>query len=341
MSAEETRKIQLTGKSTYIVSLPKRWITEMKLKAGDGITVKRLEDSTLLIIPRPPTKPERVEEVRVRISPGDNLHAIARKIVSLYLIGYNVIQLLAEKGRISLTQKEIIKQFVRKKLMGTEITSDSPNEMTIQVLLSYPELSVAGALRRMSAIAASMWKDTLTALEKLDHELANEVIEMDDEVDRFSMYIIRQLKSAVGDPRLTKEIGLNTARDCLGYRLITKSVERIADHAVLASEKILHLKKPLRKDLIKKMTLMSTFVGTMFGDAIQSLFKLNYGLADETIEKVKSIRSLDKKVGQLIKEEFREDAINLRLVAESLRRVGEYSADIAEVVLNLTASTTI
>ncbi len=339
-SDEEVRKIQVTGKSTYIVSLPKKWVTEMKLKAGDGVTLKRQEDSSLLVLPKRLKEPEKLKEVEVEFSPEDNPYAIARKIVSLYLIGYNLIHLMA-KERISSEQREIVKQFVRKKLIGTEITLDSPNEMIMQVLLSYPELSVDGALRRMSSVAASMWADAITALGKLDHELAKDVIEMDDEVDRFSMYIIRQLKSAIGDSRLIKEIGLNTARDCLGHRLITKSVERIADHAVLVAEKVLQLKKQVGANLLKKMMAMNTSASSMFENAIQSLFKMDYKLADGIIEKRKVIGSLENETVQLIKEEFREDAINLRLIAESLRRVAEYSSDIAETVLNLTVATAI
>ena len=337
---EEVRKIQITGKSTYIVSLPKKWATEMKLKAGDGVLIRRQEDSSLLIFPKGLKEPEKLGEAEVEFSPGDNPHAIARKIVSLYLIGYNQIHLVA-KERISSEQREIIKQFVRKKLMGTEITLDSPNEMIMQVLLSYPELSINGALRRMSSVVASMWTDAITALEKLDRELAKDVIEMDDEVDRFSMYIIRQLKSAVGDSRSVKEIGLNTARDCLGYRLITKSVERIADHAVLAAEKVLQLKKQVGAGFFRKMKVMNASASSMFENAIQSLFKLDYKLADGEIEKGKVIGSLENEAVQLIKEEFRGDAINLRLIAESLRRVAEYSSDIAEIVLNLTVATAI
>ena len=63
----------------------------------------------------------------------------------------------------------------------------------------------------------------------LDRKMVQEVIAMDDEVDRFSLYTIRQLKAAVEDDNIIKEIGLKTRRDCLGYRLITKSVERTAD----------------------------------------------------------------------------------------------------------------
>jgi phosphate uptake regulator len=38
---EEMRKIQFTGKSSYIVSLPKEWVMDMGLKQGDQVTIVR------------------------------------------------------------------------------------------------------------------------------------------------------------------------------------------------------------------------------------------------------------------------------------------------------------
>lgn len=337
----ETRKIQLTGKSTYIVSLPKSWITEMGLKAGDGVSIQRQEDSSLLVLPRLPQKLEKAGEVKIRLSPKENPHAIARKVVSLYLLGYNVIRLIAGEGRISPTQREIIKRFVRTKLVGTEITTDLPSEITLQVLLSYPELSVKDALKRMCLIAASMQKDAITAFEKFDRGLARDVAMRDDEVDRFGMYVIRQLKSAVGDQRLIKEIGLTTARDCLGYRLTTKSVERIADHAAMIAQNVLQLKKPVESALLKKIITMNTFAATAFGSAVNSLFKEDYNSAERVIERGKAIRPLENRVVRAFKKAPREDVIALRLMTESLRRIAEYSSDIAEIVLNLSAAKTI
>ena len=45
----ETRKIQFTGKSSYIVSLPKQWITDLGLKQGDQVVVSRQGSSGLQI----------------------------------------------------------------------------------------------------------------------------------------------------------------------------------------------------------------------------------------------------------------------------------------------------
>ena len=314
----------------------------MGLKAGDEVSIQRQENSSLLISPGPPTKPEKVGEILVRFSPEENPHAIARKIVSLYLVGYNVIRLLASEGRISPKQREIIKQFVRTKLVGTEVTTDLPGELTLQVLLSYPELSVKDALRRMCLIATSMGKDAAAALENFDRGLAKDVIARDDEVDRFSMYVIRLLKSVAGDQRLLKEVGLNTARDCLGYRLTTKSVERISDHAALMAKNILHLKKPIEPTLLRQMMTMNTFAAKMFEGAVSSLFKEDYDSAERVIEEGEAIRELENRVVRaMLKIASREDVMPLRLIAESLRRIAEYSSDIAEIVLNLTAIKTV
>jgi hypothetical protein len=41
---------------------------------------------------------------------------------------------------LSSRQRNAIKNFARDLLVGTEIVTDTPTELTLQVLLSYPEL---------------------------------------------------------------------------------------------------------------------------------------------------------------------------------------------------------
>ena len=43
------RKIQLTGKSTYTISLPREWIDRMKIDQGDELSVLEQTDGTLII----------------------------------------------------------------------------------------------------------------------------------------------------------------------------------------------------------------------------------------------------------------------------------------------------
>lgn len=60
-------------------------------------------------------------------------------------------------------------------LVGTEIVRDTGQELKLQVLLSYPELSIQSALRRMSIIAASMYREAVMALKELDYQQRKKV----------------------------------------------------------------------------------------------------------------------------------------------------------------------
>lgn len=330
----ETRKLQVTGGSTYIISLPKKWVVQNQLKKGSSILFYEEEDGSLRISSES-KRQERSEEALIRVSSSDHPNAIIRKIVSVYLVGYNSIHVKGQKEALSSRQRNTIKNFARRLLVGTEIVTDTPTELSLQVLLNYPELSVQSALRRMCIITSSMHKDAVTALRELDLQQAKDVITTDDEVDRFNLYIVRQLKMAIQKPRSIREIGLTNARDCLGYRLVTKYVERTADHAVNIAENVLSLERRLNSEVIGKIEKMSTIAVSMFETSIEALFRNDFNLAESLIEKMKNVVALALEAASFSEEIRADESASLRLVIESVRRTAEYACDVAEIVLNL------
>ena len=65
----ETRKIQFTGKSSYIVSLPKQWISELGLKQGDQVRMVRKGSSTLEVFPpKFDSRKQKKEDATIEIS---------------------------------------------------------------------------------------------------------------------------------------------------------------------------------------------------------------------------------------------------------------------------------
>ena len=334
----EVRKIQLTGKSTFIISLPKKWVDELKLKAGNPLVITRQDATTLLITPEGKEKKlEEPVEVVLRIPEDEPPEAVIRKIIALYFLGYGVIRVVPRSGRITSNQRTEIKDFARRKLVGTEVISDSSHEINLQVLLGYAELSVENALRRMFLLANSMHEDAISALKEHNVELAEDVIRTDDEVDRFGFYIIRQLKYAVQSERAVKEIGLQSARDCLGYRLIAKSVERIADHAVKIAENVVSLRAPPDQTVFEKVYEASSFAKNAFSDALTSLFKRDYELAEKVVSRGKKADIMIGDTPRPLAKGLQSDQTgNLRLIMDSIRRTIDYATDIAEVVLNLT-----
>ncbi|MCE9652346.1 MAG: phosphate uptake regulator PhoU [Nitrosarchaeum sp.] len=333
---EETRKIQFTGKSSYIVSLPKQWVMDLGLKQGDQIRMIRKDSQTLEIYPpKFEMRSQKKEDAVIEIE-NDETSSIVRKLISLYFLGYKTINVKPKTGRLNPGQRNAVKEAVKRMLMGSEIISDSSSGIMVQVLVNLLELSVDGAIKRMIHLAKSMSNDAILAMSENNLELAQEVINTDDEVDRFGFYIIRQLKIAIQNEHMLKEMGFKSARDCLGYRLVVKNIERTGDHASFIANDILEFKKPVKKEIVEKIQEMNEFVLSVLDDACLALFKEDYMQAEKTIEKTKEIVKYERKIrdaSKLLKDE--EDVYRVRRITENIRRVAEYASDIAEIVLNM------
>ena len=333
---EERRKVQFTGGSTFIVSLPKKWIAQNQLKRGSFLKVRQEEDGLLVMAPAELKTPERkIDEASILVAPEDSTESLARKAVSAYLAGYNSILMKGSQDKITAKQRHEIKAFVRRMFVGTEIVTDSPSELRLQVLLSYPDLTVQSAIRRMSIIAASMHRDSLKSVKTRDDALSKEVLSADNEVDRFYLYVVRQLKSVSLRAQLTR-IGITKGKFFLGYYLVTKSIERTADHAVKIAEKSQSLKHDLSDEVMGIIDKMSNRAISMFETAVESLFRQDYYLAESIVVQVQEVITLEKEAVSFSSLREGEDAAVVRLIIESIRRTAEYASDIAETVLNLT-----
>ncbi|MGY5150047.1 MAG: PhoU domain-containing protein [Candidatus Nitrosopumilus sp. bin_68KS] len=334
---EETRKIQFTGKSSYIVSLPKQWIMELGLKQGDQIRMVRKGSSTLeLYPPKFESRIQKKEDAVIEIDGEEKASSIIRKLISLYFLGFKTINVKPKNGRLSPNQRNTVKEAVKRMLMGSEIISDSSAGITVQVLVNLLELSVDGAFKRMIHLAKSMSSDAILAVKENNLELAQEVINTDDEVDRFGFYIIRQLKIAIQNEHMLKEMGFRNARNCLGYRLVVKNIERAGDHASFIAKDLLEFKKPVKKEILEKLQDMNEFCLSVLDDSCLALFKEDYVQAEKTIEKTAEIAKYEKKVRDASKSlKDDEEIYRIRRMSENIRRVSEYASDIAEIVLNM------
>ncbi|HKG30177.1 MAG TPA: phosphate uptake regulator PhoU, partial [Nitrososphaeraceae archaeon] len=187
---EETRKIQYTGGSSYIVSLPKKWVQDLGLKQGDHVSILRQGNSLLQLTPVSKRVSKEQKEATIEISKDDAPYFLARKLISLYFLGFNIVNIIPKEfGRLTSEQREVMKDVVKRVLMGTEIIADSAGGITLQVLINLLELSVDAAFKRMLLIAKSMHRDAVLSLRENNLELAKEIVKSDDDVDRFSFYI--------------------------------------------------------------------------------------------------------------------------------------------------------
>ncbi len=332
--AGETRRVQLTGGSTLVVSLPSDWARGVGLKAKDEVYMVPQTDMSLLVIPG--TRAEKIPERVIEISQKEDEDEILRQFIAYYVSGFDVIRLKFKTPLPELRSK--LKAHIRHKLIGVEIVEETTDNILAQCLHGNVDLPLKKALSRMSIITSSMQFDAVKSLTTSDPALANEIIGRDDEVDRFAHFISRQLNLAVHNRVMIQEIGLATAQDCMNYRMIVKSIERIADHAaqIAGSETLLEKRKipaPLNEHIVK----LSKMSSEVYDNALRAVHSMSGKMANEAIFKLKGVlKEEESATEELISSRLDNNAVvSLRLALESLRRIAEYSTDICEIVVNM------
>jgi phosphate transport system protein len=101
-------------------------------------------------------------------------------------------------------------------------------------LLPHPPLKPLIDIPRMAELAKKMTRDALDAFVRKDAELARDVLPRDDEVDNLKDQVFRELLTyMMADP--------GTIPRALALILISRNLERIADHATNIAEDVIFL----------------------------------------------------------------------------------------------------
>jgi phosphate transport system protein len=105
---------------------------------------------------------------------------------------------------------------------------------SVLVLLPHPPVKPLIDIPRMAEIAERMVRDALDAFVKTDAQLARDVLRRDDEVDELKDQVFRELLTyMMADP--------GTIQRALALILISRNLERIADHATNIAEDVIFI----------------------------------------------------------------------------------------------------
>lgn len=72
----------------------------------------------------------------------------------------------------------------------------------------------------------------------------------------------------------------------------------------------------------------------LLSSAVDSWFNRDLQLSNETINKVTELVNICREINRMAQHHDVEESISISLIAGSIRRTGEYSTDLAELVIN-------
>jgi phosphate uptake regulator len=243
---------------------------------------------------------------------------VGRALTASYLSGYERI-LIRGKKVITPSEKEGIKDSASR-LTGLEIINETSDTMLLANLFVPVDLSVDDVMKRMHQIGGSMLVDAVESLVTGDGDLAKNVIERDDALDRLYFLTIRLLKMAVRDLRMAENMGVRPEQ-CLDLRFAASMMEKIGDKSVEMGTLFLSTGMRIHEDTRE----LSTTMQDLYGQATRALLEGNFKLSSQVTRSRRGVMSDLSALGGKGRDGS-EDAVGI------LGELADHIFDIADVV---------
>ncbi|MDY6965903.1 MAG: phosphate uptake regulator PhoU [Halobacteriota archaeon] len=324
-----TRKIQTSGSGSYYVTLPRVWVERNKIKKGDTIDIVCNGVDLHLI---PPEKDVRKDlEKSLNLKNFSDFSLLERAIVNCYVQGYDVINIISEKT-IPRERKDLIKNVVLPKLMGTGISEESSNILKIRVLIDPTKFPVNDIMKRIFNLVYSMHKDAIRSLEEIDNELAEDVIGRIGEVDKLYRLMLRQLMIPTYC-KVSTEMMCTSRRECFTGAIAARDISRMAFYAVDIASQVKELKKGvIDKEIMGSLLKLSNLGMEMQEKAIEAFFNNDFRSANDIIEEIDPVRDLDYSIVEKISKGVADPKTStaLTIISRDIRRIASYAVAIAD-----------
>lgn len=328
----ELRKIQVTGGSTHVVSLPKKWIDRNRLGRSDPIAIHEEPDGSLLLIPHGEAR-SAGRSITVDLPPNDPPEHVVRRLVGAYIAGADEI-VVRMGARMDPKVKAKVRNVTRA-LIGMEILEESAGSLTLQDLVGVSDMDVRKTLTRMHRIARLMYDDAIASLRGHDAAMAKSVVERDDELDRLLWMVSKQMHALLEQPRLAANLNVRPA-EALNLFLASRAVERMGDHAAKIATNVAALGKQPPKAALESLFGQADRVKEIWEEAFASLKKPDFEQASKAADAGEAAAAWRAKFPALLGNVHPDVVGHVTLIADSIDRTRGYAVDLAETAMNQT-----
>ena len=322
----ESRKLQKTGGSTLIVSLPKKWITENKLKAGSEVRLTEQPNSTIIIDHNQTNLRKKISVVKCNDEESQHLF---RDLIGVYLAGGTEIKVTGNP-RLTVKERKTIRKFSAS-VIGLEIIEEEATQAILTDMSNPGALPFRTAIKRLYKIVSAMYNDSILILEGSE-DLAADVVDRDKEADKLQWFIERQFNMMLENSNLSRQLEAS-AFEGVVYSNVARYLERIADHACRLAE-IGYVAGLIPG---RKMLPLAKDAGGIMKEAMKSFINSDPRKATVIIDKgKKTMQKAQTYFENKYKKEM-EHPLEFSIAMDAIMRTIAYSTDISEATINYSA----
>ncbi|MHB9287114.1 PhoU domain-containing protein [Halobacteriales archaeon Cl-PHB] len=315
------RKVQLTGGSTYTVSLPKDWARDQGIEPGCAVTLYSRDDRLVMTRGEDGRDSRQIATIEADdFEPGH----LGRCVRAAYVTGAPEIRI---RGGIEAEQRLAVEDATGG-LVGFEVDRQSSDGLVVRSMLDASDLSLAQTLVQMKDIGLSMHEHAIEAVVASEGEAARTVASQDDAVDRLLALVSRQFQRS-----LTDAGGVDRPTAFAHYSA-ARQLERVADHAEKIAGVARRVEQEPPEDVAERLTTLGGRTRSLVERAVAALLA---GDGEATVGEVASdAEALLGEIGDLdrdLYERHLDDGYHLGIVLDSLVRTTEYGVNVTESAL--------
>ncbi|MGA8604389.1 MAG: hypothetical protein WB788_04925 [Thermoplasmata archaeon] len=262
---------------------------------------------------------------------------LGRLLVGSYITGQDQVIVTARHG-LTVEQRKEIRQVVDRTL-GMTVVADSPATVEIQNFIDPGKHELPRLLHRVVQLLQTELKVCHSALTQGGAEDLPEIESLEEEVDRLYLLVVRQLLLSSDNPRMARNIDVESHHYQIGDRLVAKVLEVTGDliyeigtdlQANLAGLRA--TPRPVKDELltrIEQLDLILTRTMEAFGH-------LSVVGANANLNEIKEIFPKGADLGQLIARRVadRKVAVAAQRIASNLVMALEMMIIVNEVTIN-------
>jgi phosphate uptake regulator len=328
----DVRKIQVTGGSSYMVTLPKEWAEKVGLKKNAPVGLQPQPDGSLIIYPADADSIQAHSLKTIDATYVDDLVLFYRRLIGAYIAGHTTIEIRSDT-ELDTQVANVTSNFVQNAI-GLEILEEDETHITIKDLINQDELRPIKSVERMKILVRNMLNDVLNALDKKDPKYLADMDNRDREVDRLNWLIARQVNIHQKDITISRRQGadLITITRC---GIISKTIERIGDHAIVLSNNLRSLIDDDSTNLVdEEIVATGRAVVTLFSDSVATWVAKDMDSANDCLARGENLVQKSISISKMSENLSGKGALAARIISESVKRVAEYSMDISEMTIN-------
>ncbi|MDR0522859.1 MAG: phosphate uptake regulator PhoU [Candidatus Methanoplasma sp.] len=328
----DTRRVQITGGSSYMVTLPKEWAASVGLRKNDPIGVRPNPDGSLVLYPKNVVPEARQTVKKIEVPESMDKDQLYRQLVGAYIAGHGSI-LVSSKKPLSIQAVDTVTSFTQTSI-GFEVVEEDEARIVVKDLMDHAEMRPIRSIERMRVLVRNMLSDVFETAFTGDPSLVRDMESRDVEVDRIHWLVARQCSIYQKNASLLRntDITLGQVTMCLS---LSRVMERISDHAVLVSEFLVGIPKQSGAvDVDRRLQEIGKGILELFNSSVNGWMSRDIAAADRCIRAgeatVEMIRGLFGSDTGLDRDTLSASS----LIASSSRRIAEYCMDISEMAIN-------